>query len=47
MVEGISAIIRLGLVPKPPILEITTQSRIAEWKHLGMQLKLNNVALTC
>ena len=43
--EGVSAIPDLFLDQQPPILEITTHARTAEWNRLGVQLELNNVAL--
>ena len=30
---------------QPPILEITTHARTAEWKQLGVQLELNDTDL--
>ena len=45
MAEGVFAIPDYLLDQQPPILEITTHARTAEWNQLGVQLELNDVAL--
>ena len=45
MDEGVFAIPDCLLDQQPPILEITTHARTAEWNRLGVQLELNDVAL--
>ena len=45
MAEGGSAIPDKLLDLQPPILELTTHAETAEWNRLGVQLKLNDVAL--
>ena len=45
MAEGASTMRDSLLDQQPPILEITTYARIAEWNCLGVQLELNDVAL--
>ena len=45
MAEGASTIPDQVLDQQPPILEIATHAETAEWKHLGVQLELRDVAL--
>ena len=45
MAEGASTVPDSLLDQQPPILEITTYARIAEWNCLGVQLELDSVAL--
>ena len=33
------------MAAQPPILEIATHAKTAEWNHLGVQLQLRDVAL--
>ena len=41
MAKGVPAIPDWNLDQQPPILEITTNAKTAEWKQLGVQLELN------
>ena len=45
MAKRVSTIPDQLLDQQPPILEITTHAATAKWNLLGVQLKLNNVAL--
>ena len=45
MAEGGSTIPDWFLDLQPPILEISTHAKTAEWNQLGVQLQLNDVAL--
>ena len=45
LAKGVSTIPDSVLDQQPPILEITTQAKTAEWNQLGVQLELNDVTL--
>ena len=45
MAKGVPAIPDWNLDQQPPILEITTNAKTAEWKRLGVQLELNDTDL--
>ena len=45
MAREVSTIPDSVLDQQPPILEITTQVKTAEWNQLGVQLELNDVTL--
>ena len=46
MVEEVLALPDWLLDQQPPILEITTHAKTAEWKQLGVQLELDNTNLS-